>query len=201
MSDNTTYKVQLENVSSSPELNNGWLFYICKDLPPELKELILAYAVVYVSQERKWRLGDTLKRTVPQEFELFIWTLHLFRQRPVLKVESFYRYYSRNPGRGLPDVKSYFELIPQVILQMDMTTNSAQKRIFQTCDFTMLSFTFSLSKVYQKFLKSLIQLGPKQITAKLWYSDPSWKLDDLMSPMLTSITYLSHQFVNRLQLR
>ncbi|GME79643.1 unnamed protein product [Ambrosiozyma monospora] len=69
-----------------------WFRIICHDLPPELKEHILAYTVVYVSShERDWILGETLKRNIPEDFKLFNWTLHLFRKKPSLKVEGFYK--------------------------------------------------------------------------------------------------------------
>ncbi|GME98160.1 unnamed protein product [Ambrosiozyma monospora] len=75
-------------MQDDPSTPNSMFLNICKkDLPPELKELILAYAVVYVSEERKWKDGDTLKKSFPQEFEFFKWVLHLFCQSPKLIIE------------------------------------------------------------------------------------------------------------------
>ncbi|GME80018.1 unnamed protein product [Ambrosiozyma monospora] len=74
-------------MQNDPTTTDPLFLNICKDLPPELKELILAYAVMYASEERKWKLGDTLKKSNPQDFDLFNWVFHLFRQRSKLIVE------------------------------------------------------------------------------------------------------------------
>ncbi|GME76942.1 unnamed protein product [Ambrosiozyma monospora] len=60
---------------------------ICKNLPPELKELIIAIAVIYISNSSQWALGDTLKRTQRDDFQLFMFILKLFRQKPKLIVD------------------------------------------------------------------------------------------------------------------
>ncbi|GME90330.1 unnamed protein product [Ambrosiozyma monospora] len=91
----------------------------CKDIPPELTELILVYAIVEVSKDRNWILGDTLKRTVPQDFALFNWTLHLFRQKPLLYVDVY-----RSPNSL---ANCWFGLTSKVVLRMLFQSSTIEK--------------------------------------------------------------------------
>ncbi|GME86992.1 unnamed protein product [Ambrosiozyma monospora] len=156
---------------------------ICNDLPSELNELILAYAIVQVSEERNWRLGDTLKRTVPEDFELFTWALHFFRQKPKLHVEAYHNQHS-------PPAKCWFGLTSEVVLSMEMTTDTPQKKIFETCDFEKFTFHWSLTDSQlerdKRFVKSLFRSGPRQLIAKHWWYDKNIEYPDIY-PMLTAI--------------
>ncbi|GME79393.1 unnamed protein product [Ambrosiozyma monospora] len=165
--------------------DNTQLYDICKDLPVELKELILAYAVVCVSDERKWKLGDTLKRNAPQDFQLFNWTLHLFRPALKVDVKAVYDYRINETACTM----CWFHLLPQVVLSMEMSTQSPQKRIFQTCDFVELKFKYKLlvtAVSIHRFILSLIEMHPKRLIAQK-FSKTNYENRSLSS-VLTGIT-------------
>ncbi|GME80231.1 unnamed protein product [Ambrosiozyma monospora] len=122
----------------------------------------------------------SFKKKNAQDFELFNWTLHLFRQKPKVKVDAFEEepYYE-------PRAKCQFVVISsfRVVLEMEMKIYTPQTRFLQTFAFEKLAFDFSF--IDFPFIKSLIRLNPSRLIVKFCYPK---KMEGSICQKLTGIT-------------
>ncbi|GMG21242.1 unnamed protein product [Ambrosiozyma monospora] len=147
----------------------------CKDLPFELKQIILATAIQQICETRKWVLGESITytpklRTIPGMYELdfFNWCLHLFSSKPRVKI--FFMDQER--------IFCVFWITDEIYINVPLTLKVPScplfLGVFKKCRVDLISIFVIMSRVkiyLDKFISGIIELDPKIVEMKAKIDD------------------------------
>ncbi|GMG21563.1 unnamed protein product [Ambrosiozyma monospora] len=140
----------------------------CKDLPFELKQIILATAILQICETRKWVLGESITE-IPQsrtitgmyEMDFFNWCLHLFSSKPRVKI------FLMEEG-----IFCVFWITDDIYINVPFTLKFQRPLflgVFRKCHVDLISIFVkhsSIERHLDRFISRIIDLDPKIVEIK-----------------------------------